>query len=160
MQDINDLEHFNFQVELMVHTLKLQNKAILKSVEKLLAEVVGFAHTSDILMAAILHLSETDADTCRWTLRNLPDIQHLDVIEEISMFAVKKLIGKGLIFGRDFSITPNSRIILNRNTMNALMLGTSTADSLLLEEITQVVESVFLQEKQGSTLTTPKIDNH
>lgn len=129
----------------MVNTLKLQNKAILKSVEKLLADLIGFEYTSDILMAAVLQLSETDADTCRWALGNLHYIQHLDVIEEIIMFAVKELIGKGLIFGQDFSITSNRRIILNRNAMNALMEGTSSADFLLLEEISQVVETAFLR---------------
>lgn len=143
MQDINDLESFNIQMELMVDTLKLQNKAILKSVEELLTALIGFEYTSDILMAAVLQLSETDADTCRWTLRNLQDIQHLDVIEELTEFAVKKLIGRDFILGRDFSITLNSRIILNRNAMDALIAGISIADSLLLEEISQVVEFCF-----------------
>jgi hypothetical protein len=156
---INDLERFNHQTELMVYILKFQNKAILKSVEELLAALIGFEYTSDILMAAVLQLSETDADTCRWTLRNLHALQHLDVIEELSMFAVKKLIAQGFIFGRDFSITPNSKIILNKNAMDDLMAGTSTADSVLLEEISQVVESAFLKEKQNSNLTTPRIDN-
>ena len=158
MQDINDLETFNIQIELMADTLKLQNKAILKSVEELLTALVGFEYTSDILMAAVLQLSETDTDTCRWTLRNLHDIQHLDVIEELTKFAVKKLIHQGLILGRDFSITANSRIILNRNAMDTLVAGTSTADYLLLEEISQVVESHFFKDKQNSTLTSPKID--
>lgn len=158
MQVINDLERFNHQTELMVHTLKLQNEAILKSVEELLAALIGFEYTSDILMAAVLQLSETDTDTCRWTLRNLHALQHLDVIEELSMFAVKKLIAQGFIFGRDFSITPNSKIILNKNAMDALMAGTSTADFVLLEEISQVVESAFLKEKQNSNLTSPRID--
>ncbi|MBW4564538.1 MAG: hypothetical protein KME32_26075 [Mojavia pulchra JT2-VF2] len=143
MQDINDVESFNLQIELMVDTLKLQNKAILKSVEELLAALIGFEYTSDILMAAVLQLSETDADACRWTLRNLHDIQHLDVIEELTKFAVKKLISRGFIFGQDFSMTPNSRIILNRNAMDVLIAGTSIADSLLLEEISQVVEYCF-----------------
>ncbi len=159
MRVINDLERFNHQTELMVYILKFQNKAILKSVEELLAALIGFEYTSDILMAAVLQLSETDADTCRWTLRNLHALQHLDVIEELSMFAVKKLIAQGFIFGRDFSITPNSKIILNKNAMDDLMAGTSTADSVLLEEISQVVESAFLKEKQNSNLTTPRIDN-
>ncbi|MBD0301461.1 MAG: hypothetical protein ICV85_04550 [Tolypothrix sp. T3-bin4] len=146
MQNINDLETFNIQIELMADTLKLQNKAILKSVEELLTALVGFEYTSDILMAAVLQLSETDADTCSWTLRNLHDIQHLDVIEELTKFTVKKLINQGLILGRDFSITANSRIILNRNAMDTLVAGTSTADSLLLEEISQVVESHFFKD--------------
>lgn len=159
MQDINEQELFHVLLELMVHILKFQNKAILKSVEELLAELSGFQYTSDILMAAVLQLSETDTDTCRWTLRNLHDIEHLDVIEELTEFAVKKLIARGLMFGRDFSITPNSRLILNRNAMDALMAGTSTADSVLLEEISQVVESTFFKKKQNLTLTNPKIDN-
>ena len=142
----------------MVDTLKLQNKAIQKSVEELLTALIGFEYTSDILMAAVLQLSETDADTCRWTLRNLHDIQHLDVIEELTKFAVKKLIHQGLILGRDFSITTNSRIILNKNAMDTLVAGTSTADFLLLVEISQVVESHFFKDKQNLTLTSPKTD--
>ncbi|OUL32877.1 hypothetical protein BV372_18100 [Nostoc sp. T09] len=156
---MNNVKFFNLLLELMVHILKLQNKAILKSVEELLTDLIGFEYTSDILMAAVLQLSETDADTCRWALRNLHDIQHLDVIEELTEFTVKKLIARGLMFGRDFSITSNSRLILNRNAMDALMAGTSTADSLLLEEISQVVESTFFKQKQNLTLTTPQIDN-
>ncbi len=159
MQDINDVKFFNLLLELMVHILKLQNKAILKSVEELLADLIGFQYTSDILMAAVFQLSETDADTCRWTLRNLHDIQHLDVIEKLTNFAIKKLIARGLMFGRDFSMVSNSRIILNRNAMDALMAGTSTADSVLLEEISQVVESTFFKQKQNLTLTTPHIEN-
>jgi hypothetical protein len=159
VQDINDVKFFNLLLELMVHILKLQNKAILKSVEELLTNLIGFQYTSNILMAAVLQLSETDADTCRWTLRNLHDIQHLDVIEELTKFAVKKLIARGLMFGRDFSITSNSRLILNRNAMDALIARTSTTDSLLLKEISQVVESTFLEKKQNSNLTTPQIDN-
>lgn len=110
-------------------------------------------------MAAVLELSETDTDTCRWTLRNLHETQHSDIIEELIRFAVRKLIYQGLILGVDFSITPNSKIILNRNAMDTLIAGTSSADALLLEEIVQVLESAFSTEKQNSNLITPKIDN-
>lgn len=148
MQNITALERFNVEIELLVHALKLQDKAIFKSVEEFLAELIGFELISDILMAALLHLSETDAETCRWTLRHLHELQHLDVTEELAMFAVRELIAKGLIFGRDFSMTSNSRIILSRNAMDVLTEGTSTADFLLLEEILQVVELAFLKESK------------
>jgi hypothetical protein len=71
VQDITDLDRFNLEIELMIHTLKLQNKAILKYVEEFLVDLIGFEYTSDILMAALLQLSETDADTCRWTLEDV-----------------------------------------------------------------------------------------
>jgi hypothetical protein len=99
-------------------------------------------------MAALLQLSETDADTCRWTLRNFHNTPiHLDITGEIAIFAVKKLIGKGLILGQHFSTTLNNRIIINKNARNALTEGTSDAEYLLLEEISQVVEAGFFSGK-------------
>ncbi len=148
MQNIKKLEKFNLYVELMIDALKLQNEALVKSLEELVIELNTFEYTSDILMAALLQLSETDADTCRWTLRNFHDSPiHLDITGEIAIFAVKKLIDKGLIFGQDFSTTLNNRIVINKNASNALKKGTSDAEFLLFGGISQVVEAGFSPEK-------------
>jgi len=137
----NDLEPFNFDVELVIDALKSQDKALLKSFECCFTTLFGSKYTKDILTAAVFQLAETDLDTCRWTLRNFYNLklQH-GVIEGVVMFAAQKLIGKGFILGQDFSLSHSGEIFINKNAKAALMTGTSEVDHIFLEEISQVLE--------------------
>ena len=48
----NDLELYNFSVELVIHSLKLQNKTLLESFVKNLTLLIGSEHTSNIVYSS------------------------------------------------------------------------------------------------------------
>lgn len=138
MPNKNDSEWFNSGLELVIEALKFQKQSVVESVADSLTTLLGPASTTDILTAAVFQLSETDPDTCRWTLRTFSTLNfHLDLIEEILMFTVKKLIGKGFILGQHFSVTSTGRIVMTKSTQTALMEGTTASDWIFLEEILQ-----------------------
>lgn len=140
MHDPNDFQQFNFYTELLVDTLKSQNKALLTLLEEFITTKFGAEYSTDILTASVFILAETDPDTCRWTLRNFYDVKlHRDITEGVVMFAAKRLIAKGFILGQDFSITSSGSIFINKYARAALMKNTSDADCLFIEEILQVV---------------------
>ena len=140
MHNTNDVERFNFHIELVIDALKRQEKTLVALVEEFLTTLFGSEYTTDILTAAMFHLAESDPYTCRWSLQNFYDLNlHSGITEGIVMFAVKKLIAKGFIFGQDFSVTA-SGIFINKYAKAALKESTSASDWLFLEEILQLIE--------------------
>lgn len=141
MHNTNDLERFNFHIELVIDALKRQSKALVALVEDFLTTLFGSEYTTDILTAAMFQLAETDPYTCRWALRNFYDLKlHRDITEGVVMFAAKKIIGLGFLLGQDFSVTSNGGILIKKYASAALREGTSASDWLFLEEILQLVD--------------------
>lgn len=131
-------ESFNFGIELVIETLKLQKQLAVESLTTALTALLGSESTSDMLTAAVFQLAETDPDTCRWTLRTFSTLKfYLDLREEILIFATKKLIGKGFFLGQHFSFTATGKIAMTKNAQAALMAVTTASDWLFLEEILQ-----------------------
>jgi len=140
VQNLSNSELFKFHVDLVIDALKLQNKPLVKNVEELITNLLSYEYTNDIVMAALFELAETDPEIFRWTLHNFHDLNFpTEIIEQIVMFAINKLINKGLIFGRDFSVAANGRIFINQADKYALLDGISGNDALFLEEISQVI---------------------
>jgi hypothetical protein len=136
----DDLKQFNLHAELVIDALKNQNKALMVFFEDSMATLLGSEYTTEILTAAVFILAETDPDTCRWALRNFYDLKiHSDIRQGIVMLAVKKLIGKGFILGRDFSVTASGGIFINKYAVAALIETTSASDCIFFGEILQVV---------------------
>ena len=141
MHNTNDLERFNFHIELVIDALKRQEKTLITLVEEFLTTLFGSEYTADILTAAMFQLAETDPYTCRWSLQNFYDLKlHSDITEGVIMFAVNKLIAKGFIFGQDFSVTATGGIFINKYAKAALIEHTSASDWLFLERIMQLVD--------------------
>lgn len=136
MPNPDNSESFNFSIQLVTETLKLQKQSAVESLTTTLTALLGSKSTSDMLTAAVLQLAETDPDTCRWTLRTFSNLSfHFDLREEILMFATKKLMGKGFFLGQDFSVTSTGGIVMTKNAQAALMAVTTASDWLFLEEI-------------------------
>ena len=149
MYNPNDLKPFTFDIELVFDALKLQDKALLQSLEYFFTTLLGSEYTKDILTAAMFQIAESDSEACRWALRNFYDLKlHRDVKEAVVRFAVQKLIGKGFILGQDFSVTPNSGIVINKNAKAALLEVTSASEHLFLEEILQVFDEQRSQKSE------------
>lgn len=141
MHNTNDVERFNFHIELVIDALKRQDKPLVALVEEFLTTLFGSEYTMDILTAAMFQLAETDPYTCRWSLQNFYDLKlHSDITEGVIMFAFKKLIAKGFIFGQDFSVTATGGVFINKYAKAALKEGTSASDWLFLEKILQLIE--------------------
>jgi hypothetical protein len=82
----NDLELYTSSVELVIHSLKLQNKTLLESCVKNLALLIGSEHTSNIVTAAILELSKISFPAFRWTLDNFSDFKIVPSLFESKNF--------------------------------------------------------------------------
>ena len=129
-------ESFNFSIELVAETLKLQKQPAVESLTTALTAILGSESTSEILTAALFQLAETDPDTCRWTLRTFSTLSfYLDLKEGILMFATRKLMSKGFFFGKHFSFTATGGIVMTKKAQAALIAVTTASDWLFLEEI-------------------------
>lgn len=136
--NLNDSEWFKLGLKLVIEVLKLQEQSMVESIAVSLTTQLGSESTTDILTAAVFQLAETDPDICRWSWRTFSHLNfHLDLKEEILMFATKKLIGRGFILGQHFSLTGTGGIVMTKSAQAAFREATTASDWIFLEEILQ-----------------------
>jgi hypothetical protein len=126
-------------VELATDVFKSQNPVLFKSLRDFLTGLPNSSCGEDILTAAFHQLALTDADACRWLLRNSDNLlPEIDFVGQ-AMGLVKALLqAKGFLLGQDFSFDSSGQITLCDKAKSGLFVGTSVGDRLLLEEILQI----------------------
>jgi hypothetical protein len=136
----NDAEVFQLNIELVTNILKVHNKSLLESYEKVINNTVGADYTAQIFIAALFELSELDSDTLDWTMQNLYQLEfYEELLSIVTMSAVKKLTEKGFIMGQDFSASFQGQILIKEDVKNVFIESTKDPeDRLLFQQILQV----------------------
>ncbi len=75
MYNTNEIEVFNSSLELVVNTLKLQNKLLVESSGKMLALLLGKERSLNIFTTAILELSKVSPQDFHWTKISFSDLK-------------------------------------------------------------------------------------
>lgn len=141
MYNINYTEEFNLSVTLLVDIFKLRNKTLAESYHQTFTALFSPEYATDMIMAAIFRLAATDPDTCHWILQDLSTLDAcLNLLEEATAFAVKKLTGLGFILGQDFSINGSRKLLINREVKASLLNNVATTDQVFITEALQVIE--------------------
>lgn len=123
----------------MTGALKLQNQELAESCEKTLIGLLGYENAKDIVIAAILQLSETDASSFAWVSQNFShSAAWLDLRETALMLTVDKLLRYGLILGEDFSISQGMSILVTAPLKADLIDTASQAERLFLDVLLNV----------------------
>lgn len=136
MYEISTPEEFNLCVTLIMGAIKLQNKVLVKSCEETLIFLLGSECTVNIFTIAVLQLSETNPDLCRWALQNSSDLNTCEELVKCSMWlATNTLLKKGFVLGQDFSVTHTHKMLITQEAKVALMEDALPSDQILLEEI-------------------------
>ena len=136
MYEISTPEEFDLCVTLMLGAIKLQNKVLLKSCEETLIFLLGSECTVNIVTIAVLQLSETNPDLCRWILQNSTDLNTCEELFECSKWlATNTLIKKGFVLGQDFSATSTNKMLISQEAKAALIEDALPSDRVLFEGI-------------------------
>lgn len=136
MYEISTPEEFNLCVTLIVGAIKLQNKVLVKSCEETLIFLLGSECTVNIVTIAVLQLSETNPDLCRWMLQNSTELNTCEELFQCSIWlATNTLIKKGFVLGQDFSVTHNKKMLIGQKAKAALMEDAFPSDRVLFEGI-------------------------
>lgn len=137
MEKIN-LGDFNLYVELLIDTLKSQDRTQVLSFRKEIETVVPHDRFTDILLTALFCLAEIDKETFFWTLYNYDPEFYIDIRVKTRAFAAGELVKMGFIPGKDFSGIPVGGLAIKRDARDQLAQNTSVFYNLLLEEILYV----------------------
>jgi hypothetical protein len=120
---------------------KSQNPVLFKALQDFLAGLPNASCEEDILTMALHRLAVTDAEACRWFLRNssalLPE---MNFVEQATELAQAFLQANGFLLKQDFSLEPGGQIILSARAKERLLVGSSTYDRLLLEEFLRICD--------------------
>jgi hypothetical protein len=133
---------FSLAVNLVVDAFQLMNKDLVESCFINLIQQVGFEETMHIMNAAIFQLANTKSKACYWTWKNFPDLEaSLDLKEYVVMFAVKILMRKNFVLGKDFSIANDGKILLTEKAKSTLVIEVSSFERVFLEEVLLTTKS-------------------
>lgn len=126
-------------VELAIDVFKAKTPALVKSLKDFLTVLPNPKCVEQVLVQAIYQLADTKSDACRWLLRHPHYLKpELDLVELAMKFALTKLQNHGFILGQDFRFELSGQLHISEKAKAELMVGNSTAERLLLEEILQV----------------------
>jgi hypothetical protein len=130
---------YAIHLELAIDVFKTQSPALVISLKNFLMVLPNPQCIEDVLTTAIYKLAKTNPDTCRWILRNSYYLKpEVDLVEVVNKFALTKLQQQGFVRDKDFTLEPNSRLQVSEQAKAGLMVESSPADRLLLEEILQI----------------------
>lgn len=129
-------ETYAIHLELAIDVFKTQSPALVISLKNFLTVLPNPQCVEDVLTVAIYKLAKTDPDTCRWVLRNAYYLKpEVDLVEVANKLALTKLQKQGFIPNQDYRLESNNRLQISEKAKAGLMLESSPADRLLLEEI-------------------------
>lgn len=140
MYNTNQQARLHLSVTLMVGALKLHDRELVESCEKILIDLLGCDCANYIATTAVLHIFRIDSETYQWIRQNFPQLEsYLELKEVVVTNAIQKLISQGFIIGLDFSVVSTEKILINKRAKIALMQNSSEAARLLLRQIFQVL---------------------
>lgn len=116
------IKNFDFIVEVFANLLKQQDINTVIDCEHKLIDLLGYEKARKITNKAILQVSELSPQTGSWVCENFPDFEACIELKEYSvMLAIRQLINKGFILGKDFSATAEGKLFINRKAKIALL---------------------------------------
>ena len=141
MYNTNPVKEFKLNVKLIIAALRTKNNQLIKACQATLSNQFGTDYLASVMTSAVFQLAEIDPDLFSWTWQHFYELDScLDLIEQTVMFAIKRLIKKGFILGKDFSTTFTGEILITKEAKEALMESGSCLDHIFLEEILQIVD--------------------
>lgn len=120
------MNHLELEQEIskMARAMMTRNSLIGKDLIAALRERMSVESVAAVTIVSIERLIWYDCDSVMWSLNYLIPA---DVMEEIrritSLVACKRLMGKGFLLGKDFSIDGGGRLLLSNNAKNAVVVG-------------------------------------
>ncbi|NJO41223.1 MAG: hypothetical protein HC769_16030 [Cyanobacteria bacterium CRU_2_1] len=141
MENIN-VEDFELYLNWAVSILKTQDLQVIRTFKHEIVTRLEPEYMTNILIAALHHLAEDDPDTFNWALHNYDPEFYIEVRYRTVVAAVRQLVRRGMIPGRDFSSIPLGGLIVTPQVRAILWQNTSTFSAVLLQEILHTFKRV------------------
>ncbi|MGL5059787.1 MAG: hypothetical protein ACRC62_07365 [Microcoleus sp.] len=120
------MNHSELEQEIgkMAAAMMTRNSSIGKDLIAALRERMSVESIAAVTIVSIERLIWHDCESAIWSLNYLIPA---DVMEEIrritSLVVCKRLMGKGFVLGKDFSIDSGGRLLLSDRTKNVVLVG-------------------------------------
>ncbi|MGB7439733.1 MAG: hypothetical protein WA919_01580 [Coleofasciculaceae cyanobacterium] len=139
MSNTNQQSRLPLSVTLMVGALKLHDRELVESCEKILVDLLGCDSAKYITTTAIIQIFQIDSETYHWIWQNIPKVEYyLELKEIVVANAIQTLISKGFVIGQDFSAVSTGKILIEKQAKIALMGNYLEAERLLVKRIFHV----------------------
>lgn len=123
MEEIDtEIAFLDLLVKMFANMLRQRDKNAVIDCSHSLTNLLGYECAREIMNKAILEIAELSPQTGSWICENFPDFEACIQLKEYSvMLATKQLINKGFVLGKDFSITADGKLVINRQAKIALL---------------------------------------
>ena len=138
LRRLGDPEIYLSALDCVINLLKSQNQVIINAFKQEVKKVVDREALHQLLIEAMSCLAETDFDTFLWALHHYDAEFYVAVKQQMNAAAVKRLIERGFIPGKDFSAMPSGGLAVHQVAEAVLLENPSTLSSQLLRDILQL----------------------
>lgn len=130
-----NLENFELYLTWTVRILKTQDPQVICSFKQEAKRCLSAEELSNVLIAALHCLAETDPEAFTWALHHYDPEFYVEVRRRMVVAVARQLIRRGFMPGRDFSSIPVGGLLLSTQAKAALHLDASPFTASLLKEI-------------------------
>lgn len=135
--NLPNIEDFELHFDLIVKILKTQDISVVQSFKRGIKTLADPEYIQDVVIAAMYYLADSDPVAFIWALHNYDLNLYLELRWKTSLHAVRKLINRGFVLGRDFSTLPCGGLAISPEAQKALMEDPVPCTMLLLQEVLQ-----------------------
>jgi hypothetical protein len=134
MENIN-IADFELYLNWAVSALKTQDPQVVDAFKHEASNCLDEQSLTNILIAALHCLADSDPDTFQWALHNYDPEFYAEIRQRTVVAAARQLIRQGFVPGQDFSGVPVYGLIVNPPAKTVLWENTSTFSASLLREV-------------------------
>ncbi|MCU0540962.1 MAG: hypothetical protein MUE44_02085 [Oscillatoriaceae cyanobacterium Prado104] len=120
------MNHLELEQEIgkMARAMMTRNSLIGKDLIAALRERMSVESVAAITIVSIERLIWHDCESVMWSLNYVIPADVMAEIRRITaLVACKRLMGKGFVLGKDFSIDAGGRLLLGNNARDAVLVG-------------------------------------
>lgn len=123
MPGMNSLQ-LELEIGKMARAMMTRNPEIGKDLIGYLRTQLTVEAVAGVMLVSIERVVWFDTDSVFWTIQNLIPADVMQEIQKIiSVSIFQRLIAKGFMPGKDFSVDANGKLLLNEQAQRAISLG-------------------------------------
>lgn len=142
-------EDFAIYLSWTVSVLETQDPQVIRAFKQEAKHHLDVETLTNVLIAALHHLAETNFETLVWALHNYDPEFYVEVRRRTTLAAARQLIRQGLVPGKDFSSIPVGGLMVYPEARAILFSHATPFTEFLLKEVLYTFQKARLEAEEG-----------